>query len=311
MTLTVEQQAVRARGIGSSEIAAVLGVDPYRTPFDLWALKTGKVAPPAEQEWHRRGHFLEPVIVDLYGARHPEAVFDHGATMVSAAHPFAVATPDRMVLAPGTGDQWILECKSKRGYLVQDWGESGTDAVPLHVVAQCQWQMLVTGMARVDVGLLIDGEEFREYRIGRDDETLAAMVDAGARFWAEHVQADVPPSPMDGHTVSDYLQARYRSYSDIVGAATPSADVAMERLVSVRQELKALEAEEDRLTLVLKAEVGDRKGIEGRYGRFIWTTRRGNPDYKRAAFDLGLTADQAEQYRAESFRVGRFTPVEG
>lgn len=311
MTLTSEQLAIRSKGIGASEIAAVVGIDPFRTAFDVWALKTNAVEKPPEEVWQRRGHLLEPVIAAMYQERHPERVLlmPSPATMVSPAYSWMLATPDRVVTAPDS--ESLLEAKSKRSYVAHDWGEDGDpEGVPIYVVAQCQWQLAVTGLARVDVGLLLDGEEYREYVVHRDDETIGALTEAGEQFWNNHVLQNVAPK-LEGTLAADYLQQRFRRFTDVVAEASGEANEMMRELASVRARLEEMETLEKRLKLALQAEVADRKGIEGPHGRYTWSARKGNIDYKTAAFDLGLTADAAEKYRGETIRVPRFTPRGG
>lgn len=308
MTLTSEQLAIRSKGIGASEIAAVVGIDPFRTAFDVWATKTNAVEKPPEEVWQRRGHLLEPVIAAMYQERHPERVLlmPSPATMVSPAYSWMLATPDRVVTAPDS--ESLLEAKSKRSYVAHDWGEDGDpEGVPIYVVAQCQWQLAVTGLARVDVGLLLDGEEYREYVVHRDDETIAALTEAGEQFWNNNVLQNVAPK-LEGSLAADYLQQRFRRFTDIVAEASASANEVMQRLAALRAQRKEIEQQEERLHLHLQSEVGDRKGIEGPHGRYLWAQRRGAIKYKEAFFGLGHSADEAEAYRGNTFRVPTFTP---
>lgn len=315
MTLTSEQLAIRSKGIGASEIAAVCGIDPFRTPFDVWALKTGAVEKPPEEVYQRRGHLLEPVIVQLFEDRHPDRVAFQPPqpTLVHPVYPWVIATPDRFVAPKGTPEhatpevEALLECKSKRSFVAHEWGEDGDPAgVPVYVVAQVQWQMAVTGLALVSVGLLLDGEEYREYTVHRDDAAIATLIDEGERFWTQNVQQGVVPE-LSGSLAGEYLQRRFREFTDVVAEASESANETMRRLTGMRARRKAIETEEERLHLALQAEVGDRKGIEGPSGRYLWGHRRGQVSYKAAFFQLGHSAEEAETFRGDSFRVPTFT----
>lgn len=306
--LTPEQQAIRARGIGASEVPVILGVDMYgRTPFDLWAEKTGKVPPQPETPDMRAGQLLEPVAVEHYRAAHPQASILPGQTLVSERYPWAVATPDRLIVEPAA--HRVLEVKNKRGFAVREWGESGTDHVPFAVIVQAHWQMLVTDLSLADVALLIDGREYREYRIVRDETIIEESVRAVEAFVRHHIQGDVAP-PLDAGTrAAEYLQRTFPSYADAVAAASLEANDAMSRLALVKQQIKALETEEERLTVLLQAEVADRRGISGPAGSYLWTTTKGTIDWRAAAESVGMTEARAEVFRRASYRKGRFTPA--
>lgn len=308
MTLTTQQLQRRQQGIGASEVAAVLGLDPYRSPFDVWYAKVH----PSEQMQQTqtaamaRGHRLEPVVADIYAEAHPDVTLVLGDTCAHPDADWALATPDRLVVTPT--DAGLLEIKSKRWHTARPWGESGTQDVPLLVVAQCQWQMFVINRAWCDVALLIDGEEYREYRLERDDESIAAMVEEVATFWTFHVRNQIPPE-LKGERVSAYLSQRFRQRSGELVPASPEAEMLLQQLARVKSDRKLLEAEEEHVTNLLRAEVGDRKGVTGLAGRFTWAEQAGGIDYKAAAEALGLTKEMAEQYRRPSFRAARFTPT--
>lgn len=310
MTLTAQQLERRQQGVGASEVAAVLGLDPYRTPFDVWY---SKVYPgervQVQTDAMRRGHRLEPVVADMYAEAHPGVLLEVSDTCARRDAEWALATPDRIVLAP-SGATGLLEIKTKRWHTARVWGETGTQDVPLLVVAQCQWQMWVVDRPWCDVALLIDGEEYREYHLERDDESIAAMVEEVARFWMFHVRNQIAPE-MKGERVASYLAHRYQQRSAELALATPEAELLLQQLARVKSDRKLAELEEEHVTNLLKAEVGERRGITGAAGRFTWAEQAGGIDYKAAAESLGLTKEQAEAFRRPSFRAARFTATRG
>jgi len=310
MTLTAEQQRIRAEGIGASEVGAVLGLDRYRTPFDIWYAKTHPSDQPQIQSAAMaRGHRLEPVVADMYAELHAGVMLTMGDTIQHPDAAWALATPDRYVLTPNQANG-LLEIKTKRWRTAQEWGESGTQDVPLIVVAQCQWQMFVVNRPWCDVAMLVDGEEYREYHLERDDESIAAMVDEVAKFWTFHVRNGIAPE-MKGERVGAYLASRFRQQSGEIVPASDEAERRLMRLAGIKSEIKLLEAEEEHLGNLLKEEVGERKGIAGAAGRFTWSEQKGGIDYKGLAESLGATPALAETFRRPSFRAARFTPSQG
>lgn len=308
MTLTTEQLTRRQRGIGASEIGAVLGLDPYRTPFDVWYAKVHPSEQPQIQTAAmQRGHRLEPIVADMYAEQHAGVRLETSDTVAHADAPWALATPDRLVLVPSQ-EHGLLEIKTKRQWTARSWGESGTQDVPLVVVAQVQWQLFVTGRPWCDVALLIDGEEYREYHFARDDESIGAMVEQAVHFWETHVLGQVPPA-LDGQRVTAYLEQRFRQRSNALVTASEDAARWLWELDATNRALKGLEADKERLTNYLKDAVGEAKGIVGEAGRFVWAEQKGGIDYKGLAESLGATAEQIEAFRRPSFRAARFTPA--
>jgi putative phage-type endonuclease len=89
--------AVRATGIGGSEIAAVLGLSPYESRFSLWHRKQQLAAPTMENDQMRWGTLLEDVIAHRFALEHPELRVRRTGTWRSKAHPYQIANPDRLV----------------------------------------------------------------------------------------------------------------------------------------------------------------------------------------------------------------------
>jgi putative phage-type endonuclease len=60
--------AARKKGIGSSDIATIMGQNPYKTARELWLEKTGAVEPPDLSNNYaiKRGQALEPVARNLF-----------------------------------------------------------------------------------------------------------------------------------------------------------------------------------------------------------------------------------------------------
>ena len=177
----------RGTGIGASEIAAVFGVSPWLSAFELWQ---HKIYPEdTEQitndnfEWSKK---LERVMLDdiaeragVQLKREPQSLYR------SIAHPWAVATPDDM-----TFDNEPVEVKNACAFMEREWEER----VPEHYYLQCQHQMLVTGAERCLFGAQIGGQRPVWEWILRSPDTITRIVRAGAEFW-NMVVSKTPPIP--------------------------------------------------------------------------------------------------------------------
>lgn len=218
---------LRRAGISASEIAAVLGISPWQSPFSLWWAKAEGWGDEDNAEMSA-GRRAEPVIADWFADEHPEYVTKLAGLYASAERSWMLATPDRLVLAhldDGTGPcpadrtcvcYWIdeppvalLECK----YLVggwDGWGEPGTDDVPVHYRAQCLWQADVLDVEQVYLAAW-HGAEFRCYVVRRDEKDLRVMRAAGEEFMARLAAGD--PPPIDDHIAT--VAALKRIHPDV------------------------------------------------------------------------------------------------
>jgi putative phage-type endonuclease len=315
--LTDEQHAVRAQGIGGSDIAALLGLDPYRGPWDVWASKTGRAEPTPETRFTRWGNRLEAVIADEYAERFGVSLLQH-TTMVHPRRPWHLGTPDRLV--PGHGEwMWGVEIKARGLRQAWKWGteDQGAAGVPDEVAAQAHWYMALTELPRWDVAVLLDGNDFRTYRLERDEETEAAMLDVGARFWRDHVQANVAPAFDGGDAAWAYLRERLAGAEQ--RAVSPTAEVeamvrSLEHAIGAIEHAEQRKAELRQRLTDLAADLGVR-GFACDEWRFTAVEQRGRVNYKTAfaaaCARAGIGEDARrlieEGSRGRAFIAPRFT----
>jgi predicted phage-related endonuclease len=87
----------------------------------------------------------------------------------------------------------ILECKTADPLSSGDWGEVGSDEVPMSYLCQCIWYMAITNINRVDLAVLFGNSDFRIYEISRDLELETVILQKASLFWNEYVLKDLPP----------------------------------------------------------------------------------------------------------------------
>ena len=195
----------RASFLGGSDIGAIVGVSKYRSAMDVWLEKTGKQVHHKDSFALRFGSFAESFIADEYALLTGEQLVNHLHGIIHPRHSFCVGHIDRFVMdqpnlplfaSDGTlNAKKLLECKTANLYSQSDWGEPGTDAIPLPYYSQCLWYLGITNLAEIDVVVLLGGSDLRIYTITRDLELESLIFDKAALFWTEHVQKDIPPKP--------------------------------------------------------------------------------------------------------------------
>jgi len=186
MALTVEQVTRRLRGIGSSDSAAAIGLNPYYTSVELWQEKRGELPPFIGNEATKWGKLLEAPVRQEFAEQTGRVVRLPPDTLVHPKYSWLVCHPDGV-----TDDGRLYEGKTAR--YPDGWGDSGTDQVPEHYLIQCQHGMMVTGLPVCDLAVLIGGQDFRMYVIPADEGLQAAILDAEAEFWTHVTRGTRPP----------------------------------------------------------------------------------------------------------------------
>lgn len=172
--------AIRRTGIGSSDIAGVLGLSPWSSPYTVWADKRGLTPPVEETEQMAVGTALEEPIARLFQKRHCRPVRRVRAILRHPEYPFALANLDRVT----DGGRAVVEIKATG----QRW-----DGVPDQYMVQVQWQLGVTDLP---MGYLVPlaGTRLDIIPIRRDDGLIADMLAAASAFWRK-VQDGTEPDP--------------------------------------------------------------------------------------------------------------------
>jgi putative phage-type endonuclease len=200
----------RTKYIGGSDIAAILGVSPWRNVVDLWL---DKITPRAENGQNagakRRGSRMEPYILDMIREEHGLEIVTANQRYIDTELPFMAAEIDFEYRDLETGAIENGEIKTVHPFKAKEWGENGTDQLPLHYVAQVQHGLGVRSARRCRVFALI-GDDLKPYVVDRDDELIEAMRARAVEFWTKHVLAKVQP-PLD-YEHKDIIETLKRLY---------------------------------------------------------------------------------------------------
>lgn len=201
--ITETQRAARERGIGSSDVPAILGISPWVTPMDLWLVRTGRAEPQAENAAMAMGSALEPVILKLASDRLEARVVSPSSTFVGCKMHYR-ANIDGMV---GQAKRGAPIVEAKTSGRADDWGDDGTDEVPEHVRAQVIYQMACASSDRAWVAVLLGdrGLRFQLHRVEWDADYAAHILDRVDAFWGR-VMTDTPPDAVASLEVAKRLR---------------------------------------------------------------------------------------------------------
>jgi putative phage-type endonuclease len=199
--------AVRRRGIGSSDAAAVVGLSPYTSRLALYLDKIGEMPDQEQNEYMEAGNLLEPVVAELFERRTGLKPRHRFAVLASKEHPFMLANLDRTLPARNGDGPGLLECKTTGASKRDVWED---DQAPLSAVLQVQHQLAVTGYTWAYLAVLIGGNNFKWTLVERDEDLIAGLVEAERVFWMRVQDRDPDPGWIDGsESTSAALKALY------------------------------------------------------------------------------------------------------
>lgn len=240
--------------LGCSELSAALGVIPWKTPFMLWSEKTGRAEPPDIGGMLRiqLGNRLEAIVSDLYEEQTGQRVFRNSVPFRHPSLPI-VGNIDRRIIRKRGG----LEIKTALGrFPSSEWGEPGTDQIPLHYLLQCMGYLMLTGWDWWDVAVLLAGPEIRIYRVHPDPDAFDAIEQGVRAFW-KYVETDVPPP---NTTLAD-CAARWPLATGTTVEATAGDVEAVSELRRIKSEIAGLEKIAEKLEIGIKGIVKDSAGL--------------------------------------------------
>ena len=182
--------AVRNTGIGGSDAGVILGLNPYKSPWQLWLEKTGQTEPDdlSMNEYVYWGTKQEPLVAERFFEETGKRVQRRG-TLRSRTHPWMLANVDRMIV----GEEVGLEIKTANAFAGKDWAD---DELPDSYYAQCLHYMAVTGYTKWYIAALIGGNHYVQKEIPRNEEDIRLLIRKEKEFW-ELVETKTPP-PVDG-----------------------------------------------------------------------------------------------------------------
>lgn len=237
-----EWQEWRRHGLGASEIAAVHGLDPRTTPYQLAARKRGLAEPQAETDAMRWGSRIEGVALDMYQEMQGVEVV-RGETWEHDRWPTCWATLD------GRHGRVGVEVKA-----TQRWRTP-----PLHVQVQVQTQMGIAELERVDVVRVTPYGVPEITPIERDEQTIVQLLDGAEEWAARYIHGDEMP-PLDGSPEARVVLDRLRGDGEM--SATAEQEALARALRDVQAQAKTLEDREGHIKAAIKASMAG-------YGRLV------------------------------------------
>lgn len=255
----------RADGLGSSDLAAVLQISTYQSPFSLWWSKREAWADDDQQtEEQYWGLKSEEMVAQRYAEDHrgltivkpPASLYQHPTVW------WALCSPDRFAIDKATGEVEPLELKTDMNY-----GRWTDDEYPEVYRVQLGWQCYVLGCTRGRLTAKVGARTFHYVTEFEPDE-FERWRDAGERFWASVMAGEAPE--LDDHEATT---AALRKAYGLVDDAPPVIvdDLARQQYLAA---YAAFQGAKKRFTLAqnqMRARLGESKRAVGSDGATFLT----------------------------------------
>ncbi len=283
----------RSTFLGGSDIGAILGVSKYRSAMEVWLEKTGKKVDQKDSFALRFGSYAESFIANEYAKVTGESLVHYTNGLLHPEYPFCVGHIDRFVTHhPDEGifqngkvhAKKLLECKTANIYSQADWGEPGTDAIPLPYLCQCLWYLGITGLSQIDVAVLFGGSDLKIYTVDRDTELETLLFQKAVYFWQEHVQKDIPPKPQ---STNDCQSLFAKAAPGKVMEASPEALKLITQLQSLETSSKDYEEQIEAIKQALMQVMADAEVLTYQ-GAPLITWKAPKPTYRLDAKRLSV-----------------------
>lgn len=293
---------LRSQYIGGSDAAEVMGLNPFSSPYALWAEKTGQIPCFAGNLATEVGTFLEEFVAQKFAAETGKKVRKCNQSFLNSDYPFAIANIDREIVGEDAG----LEIKTTSELNMKKFkgGE-----YPANYYCQCVHYIAMTGKQRWYLAVLIGNRDFRWFTIERDEAEIAALMGAEADFW-ELVKNRTPPVADGSRATTDAIKTIFAESSEDTVDLTLKLP-ALLQYIDLDKQIAELETLRDEAANRIKSFMGDAGGGECAGYRVSWksSTRRTFDSKKFAKENPGI--DLTGYYKETSARTFRVTEMKG
>lgn len=293
----------RESGIGSSEVATIVGLNPWETPYQLWRRKVGLDEPKQENFAMKAGHYLEDAVAQFWHDETGQDIIKSSAgdwLIVNDERPYMRVSPDRTYwladMPHNNANKGILECKTTQMSI-------DADDIPKHWFCQVQYQLGVAELEQGSLAWLCSGREFGYKNLALVPDFFAWLVEEVDKFWLDNIQGKQEPTAAN---VQDILLKYNRHTNGKIVEVNDEIFAAYQELKEVRDELSAIEEKKSALEEKIKMGFGDAEAISYE-GQTLATWKAPKPSSK---FDAkAFTAahpDLAKEFTFQTQGARRF-----
>jgi putative phage-type endonuclease len=191
----------RKKGIGGSDVSAIIGKNPYMSNIDLWKIKTGKEIKKdiSDKDCVQYGHSMEPLLIEMFRIDNPQYEVGHKDydLRVHKDYSFIIGSLDGFLVDKETGEKGVLEIKTCQinKYNFDNW----KGKIPINYYCQVLHYLLVTNYDFAIVFALLkfqNSSELKTFKILKSEvqEEINFLKEKEIEFWTKYVLQDIEPN---------------------------------------------------------------------------------------------------------------------
>ena len=229
--LTDKQREARRSHIGGSEVATIMGLNPYATPYSVWLEKMDMVKPDKGSKATEYGHRFENAILD-----HAEESIGKLERQVAVK---AAGVPLCTLLDGRNEEGYAADAKTTglSGPVQGYWGADLSSEVPLVYQIQMTAQIVCTEKEMAYLFALIGGRGIAEFHINRCEKSCDQIKRFVNDWWENHVVKQAPPADeIDKENAAKHLAVFKRIIRQPKSSVDLNGDVL--ELIEAREKAK-------------------------------------------------------------------------
>lgn len=290
----------RQKSIGGSDASAIIGLNPYSSPYTVWADKLGRIPPKEDNEAMRLGRDLEDYVAKRFTEATGKKVRRENNIIFNPDYPFAHANVDRMIVGEDAG----LECKTTS---VLNLKKFKNGEYPATYYVQCVHYMMVTGAKRWYLGVLILGQGFKKFTIERDEDEIKALAKSEADFW-ELVKKQTPPMADGTDSTTNTISTIYAESVDS-SVSLFAYESSLKQYLEIGKQIKDLENMQKQIANGIKTFMGNSDKGESNSYKVSWASASKSIfDHKKFAEDH-RNMDLSKYYKQSSYRTFKVSEI--
>ena len=283
-----EWHAARSKGLGGSDMAAVMGLNPYKTPFMLWQEKTGKAVNNIDSEKMQIGRDIEDFCAAQYTKRTGTKTRKSNKFKVHKDYPFIGGSVDRLFKSEqGLG---VLEMKNVSN---ESFKNTFSGGIPDYYFIQIQTYLFVFGAQIAHLWVFVGGDHFELFTVIRNEAVIESIIKSADRFWNVNVKMNIAPPLMN----LDDAKLKFPPENVQMGSTMPAnMDIYADcvRLAEIKAEIKTLEQEEEKIKMDVLQWMGDSELLINDDGKPIATWK---PQLRTSFDSKAFKAENPDLYK--------------
>jgi len=288
--------------IGASDAATILGMNKYRTAYDLYCLKKGLIEPDADNEpmfWGRR---LEPIIIEE-AQKKIGTTIETGWFGISDQVPYIGCQFDGLIFGEDRKILATVEVKNIGSFNMSDWGDEWSDSVPDQYNLQVQHQRYVAQEGTSEPILaylvaLLGGNRLKVFQLPHKPEIMAIALPAYAEF-KRLLDAGEPPEITGADSTAETIK---RMYPETTGEEIEAPEHLLP-IISKWQicakTISQLEVQEQECKNQVAAAMGATACVTGGFGKITFKPQQA-VSWKNVAEELNAPHSLIEKFTKHS-----------